>query len=569
VLHNSSFTNNGTFDGGSGKVKIMGDAPDENTTIRGTRVTTFHELVISKSANNVLLGQDANVSQQLTLEGGQLDVQELDLTLGDNARLVQGADADRYVKTSGSGQLKMNVDGKIFFPVGNSSFNPVTLVNDGTLDEIGLRVEDQALSNLTSGTAATVSTVNRVWHVTEAVEGGSDLSLSLQWTDSDELTDFDRTEATLAQYDGSDWQIKNTGRANGENPYLFGSSGILEVGAFAIGNIVCDLLDGSALLGIESPSLASILPVDIGCQSSVQLMAEEPTLGTGQWSILDEGDGMGEFSFLGDDFDPTLSPSVSFSGTLNEIYTLQWTVTNQGVCRSSDMIEIEFNPDSDGDSVRDCEDVCPEGDDTVNSDGVGMPDDCDCRMNDAADEFIFVNQSLITQPHDTDPVSFIEIVADFQINSDAVISDTDPDIVFQAGNNIVLEPGFSAKAGQFFGSTFTARIAPCRDPEMAAEVAFREEDKQILAPDVFDVRLQPNLVYDETNIFLELSHTQTITLQLFDQSGRLVRTFLSNQEQPAGTTQYLLRTDNLQAGMYLLRLQGSKEIVTKKMVVVK
>ena len=71
-------------------------------------------------------------------------------------------------------------------------------------------------------------------------------------------------------------------------------------------------------------------------------------------------------------------------------YRLRWTVS-EGICSGQyDEVNIRFNPDTDGDTVQDCSDMCPGGDDRINTDGTGMPDDCDCEPGDATNEFMML-----------------------------------------------------------------------------------------------------------------------------------------------------------------------------------
>ena len=118
-------------------------------------------------------------------------------------------------------------------------------------------------------------------------------------------------------------------------------------------------------------------------------------------------------------------------------------------------IQITFDGDSDNDSVQDCLDCCPGGDDTVNSDGMGMPDACDCDANNAGDEMVDIPGMIITKT-DLDPGLY---QAAYQINSTAH-SNPNKIIVFKAGKTIILEPGFHAQAE----TDFTAQIELCNSP---------------------------------------------------------------------------------------------------------
>ena len=234
VLADSDFTNDANFSSSNGTVKMSGSAADANSEIGGTSNTTFHNLHISKTANNVLLKTDATVAGDLKMEAGHLDLQAADLTA---TNTITGATTDRYIKTSGTGELKRQVAAaEIEFPVGNSSYNPAKLTNTGTADVIGLRVTDEVLTGLTTGDAATDASLDRTWHASEGTTGGANLAINLQWNNGEELTDFNRSEAIFASFEGNQWSQKNSGAATGSNPYTFTGTGITNVTAFSIGH---------------------------------------------------------------------------------------------------------------------------------------------------------------------------------------------------------------------------------------------------------------------------------------------------------------------------------------------
>jgi len=126
-----------------------------------------------------------------------------------------------------------------------------------------------------------------------------------------------------------------------------------------------------------------------------------------------------------------------------------------------DRVKLAFQPDSDNDTVQDCVDLCEGGDDRINTDNMGIPDDCDCDINDTANEFVVLDAaSYATFINEQAGQDTARRIVDFQLTSTAVIESTQPIVVFQAGNNIRLQSGFHAKAG----SNFIAEIAYCKDP---------------------------------------------------------------------------------------------------------
>ncbi len=86
---------------------------------------------------------------------------------------------------------------------------------------------------------------------------------------------------------------------------------------------------------IPQPTPADAGPDQIPPATTAILSANTPVYGTGEWSIL-SGEG-GNISAVND-------PASSFTGVLNNIYVLSWTITN--TCGSStDDVKISFIPD--------------------------------------------------------------------------------------------------------------------------------------------------------------------------------------------------------------------------------
>ncbi|MGE4017685.1 MAG: gliding motility-associated C-terminal domain-containing protein [Cyclobacteriaceae bacterium] len=73
------------------------------------------------------------------------------------------------------------------------------------------------------------------------------------------------------------------------------------------------------------------------CGTSTALAANNPTLGTGQWSFAAGGnpDGLGVIADVN-------NQASNFSGSIGQVYTLQWTITNLA-CVSTDQVVVSFN----------------------------------------------------------------------------------------------------------------------------------------------------------------------------------------------------------------------------------
>jgi hypothetical protein len=147
-------------------------------TIGGSNSSpAFYDVFINNAAG-VSLAANYTISHELAFLNGVLALSTNNLTIAPGAA-ISGMDETRYVKTAGSGRLIRNVgNSDVFFPVGNSAYNPLTLKNAGTADNYGVTVLD-AVTTPAANDASKL--VNRYWKVTEAVAGGSDLSATLQW----------------------------------------------------------------------------------------------------------------------------------------------------------------------------------------------------------------------------------------------------------------------------------------------------------------------------------------------------------------------------------------------------
>lgn len=576
VLSNTQLANNGTINHSTGTLKVMGAAADANSSIGGTSTSTVQNLTVSKTANNVVLNQSLTVNGIVSLEGGHIDLQANDLTAG----VVIGATANRYIKTRNSGQLKQQVSVKaITFPVGNSSYNPIVLSNTGAVDVLGVRVEDQVLKSLTSGAAIADASVNRVWHISEAVAGGSMVNANLQWNAAEELPNFDRNQAAFAAFEGNAWVTKNSGNANGSDPYDFTGMNLTELKAFTIGNVVCEL-NGLATLGTVSPK-AGTDQLDV-CGTTVNLAATTPEGTTGQWSAsMTNG--------ANPNFGDAMNISSSLTGVFGGIYTLRWTV-GDGACQNVfDEVQISFNPDEDlpgglPDGVQDCMDICLGGDDTKNTDGFGAPDDCDCNLEEDENEFVDFNDAQLTAAV-SDAINIlgadtIQPSADFEMTSTGTIEakavGVYPTVVMRGGNNVRLLPGFHAKAG----SDFLAKAEYCRDPLTGAPtllppaVALQSRNIQPLTPNPtltielpMQLAIQPTISRVATTISLQVPQAQQVTMTLYNQHGQFIRTLFHPATKAEGTYEFPLDTHTLTSGIYFVRLQGEQMMLTEKMVV--
>lgn len=234
------FTNNGTFTAGTGSVIFAGSSEQQ---ISGSSAITFYDIEVNNGSNEVRAENDVTVSNSLTLTSGFITISNNPFIIESTASIVGGSTSS-FVITEGTECLEQEgiatADGDVSFPIGtsSSSYTPVTLNNIGTEDDFCVRVEDNVLSDGSTGTEIVTEVVSKSWYVDESVTGGSDVTLTLQWNLSDELPDFDRSNMYIAHYT-STWENYENGLAAtnpSTNIYTASTSNVSSFCPIAVGS---------------------------------------------------------------------------------------------------------------------------------------------------------------------------------------------------------------------------------------------------------------------------------------------------------------------------------------------
>ena len=247
-----TITNNGTFVNSNGKIVFAGSSVQ---TINGG---TYSKVQISNSAG-FSLGGNVILNDSLILISGKLNLGNYNLTLG-NASFASAGNATSYVATTGTGFLISNgigstgKTGNQILPIGNYSFNPITFSNSGTTDNFTFGLIDSVTNtysgSVPTGSKITTNAVNRTWVIKEALTGGSNSTVALQWSGSDELSGFSRSTSYEAYYNGTTWMATTGSAASGTNPYSQTRSGITNFNAFGVasnGTLPITLIDFSGV----------------------------------------------------------------------------------------------------------------------------------------------------------------------------------------------------------------------------------------------------------------------------------------------------------------------------------
>ncbi len=262
------FTNNGAAAVGTGLVAFNGSATQ---LVGGSTSTNFSQVAVN---NNVQLATPAAVSTLLNFQSGKLTLASNNLTVGSGGTL-SGYSSSKYIDASSSGRLIQNVgaSNKIF-PVGTTSYYvPLTLNNQGTADDYGVRVFADVLNNGTSGgtIAAIDHVVDMSWVTDEGTPGGSNLSATCQWNASNEGSLFERTQSGIGFNSTGTWNPQGTAPASGSGPYTRTRSGITSTGALAVGDI------------------SSPMAINVGLNLNVKEFLEGPFSGTSMTTLLNSG----------------------------------------------------------------------------------------------------------------------------------------------------------------------------------------------------------------------------------------------------------------------------------------
>jgi hypothetical protein len=160
------------------------------------------------------------------------------LTLGSNNLSfanLSGGSTSSYVVTDGTGGLTRTSVGAldVTLPVGTDTYTPVVLNNAGTADDFTAKVK-----NTFDYTPYTNEVVTKQWTITEAVAGGSNATVKLQWNTADENPLFVRTNPVyVSRYSGSAWEQTSASYTDlGGGVYNASAGGYTAFSPFGVGN---------------------------------------------------------------------------------------------------------------------------------------------------------------------------------------------------------------------------------------------------------------------------------------------------------------------------------------------
>ena len=161
-----------------------------------------------------------------------------------------------------------------------------------------------------------------------------------------------------------------------------------------------------------------------------------------------------------------------------------------------------------------------------------------------------------------------DYVAGLTLESDGTVA-AGSDVLFQAGQTITLEAGFTVAAG----ATFQAVIDDCATPSSREEITEEVIVPQMATPmpvpgSGMRARVYPNPLRYNGQIVLELAQTEEVSIQVYDQSGRLVREVIRRQMLGAGNYSFALTSRGLYSGMFYVAIQTASERQVLKVITI-
>jgi hypothetical protein len=225
---------NGIFNTANGAVTYNG------TTAQNVAGITYNKLRINGTGAKTLSG-NALVTNELDLSSGVLQLSANNLVLNSGVTMTGGS-ATSYIVTDGTGVLTRNSLGSTAFTyhVGNGSYTPVVIANNGVVDNISVGILPHCYNSYTglSGSGPmSQKVVDRTFYINEGVNGGSLLDIQFQWVAADELPSMDRTQMIVGHYSTS-WSVVSLSSQNVTGPpYTLSLPGVSTLGLFGLGDV--------------------------------------------------------------------------------------------------------------------------------------------------------------------------------------------------------------------------------------------------------------------------------------------------------------------------------------------
>lgn len=223
-----------------------------------TKPNVVKKIRFNNSATNNLI-----LTSRMSVDSIDFGNSNKQIELGNNDLVVnhiQNFNSSKYIKTTGSGKVKKQLTNNtsFTFPVGNSSYNPITITNKtGTADTFSISILDTTYLNGSTSGNINNPFVKRTWNISKNVasaNSGSGVDLTFNWNANEVVGNL--INPTLNHHNGSGWEIPLMGVSNvsGNSLTYTGYKGTFS--PFAIGG------SSSVALPVELKSFNAICSSD-------------------------------------------------------------------------------------------------------------------------------------------------------------------------------------------------------------------------------------------------------------------------------------------------------------------
>ena len=172
---------------------------------------------------------------------------------------------------------------------------------------------------------------------------------------------------------------------------------------------------------------------------------------------------------------------------------------------------------------------------------------------------------IFDNSHITHTQSNIHYEASTFIDSRSTI-ESGANIIYDAGDFIELKDVFLAEAGSVFCGVIDGCGGALKTEGGAGEVAEATPNKTALEALPEIVSNYPNPFKNSTMISFNLDKASSVSLNVYDMSGKKVAGLLENEDRTAGSYQVPFDGSNLISGIYFYTLQTNTNTVTGKML---
>ncbi|MEM9886800.1 MAG: choice-of-anchor B family protein [Bacteroidota bacterium] len=138
-------------------------------------------------------------------------------------------------------------------------------------------------------------------------------------------------------------------------------------------------------------------------------------------------------------------------------------------------------------------------------------------------------------------------------------------VLFESGGTITLEDGFQTEDN----ATFTARIQPCPSSGTPSVPTTPDVILEQTAKRTQSIQIAPNPFRGQSSIWLDLAEAQEVEIQLYDLTGRPVKSVASAQKMTSGRHHFLLEGKELESGFYVLMIRTGEEWRSEKITILR